>query len=278
MIIALALLVGILIGVGVYQAQKIRKLKNGIDKNFLNQLGEKYRNLEKDYEQNYRKSQDEIEQRVMRDLDAKRLSAVEELQTVLNECEEKKAAAIADKQTIADELEDFKKQRAAINEAIAREREKNEKLDFYRIQISEDDIYDMKMMKEIAPQLRHRDLLPKLMWDAIVSRPYQEMVKRVLGAKSSSISGIYKITYIPTGESYVGQSSDIKTRWANHLKTALGMDKAASSTLHTHMAQHGVENYTFELLEECPNSKLREREKFYIDTFGTKNQLNQRLG
>ena len=47
------------------------------------------------------------------------------------------------------------------------------------------------------------------------------MEKRVLGDKKPS--GIYIITYVPTGEIYIGRSTDIATRWINHVKTACGL-------------------------------------------------------
>ena len=44
------------------------------------------------------------------------------------------------------------------------------------------------------------------------------------------------------------------------------------------MKKHGIENFTFELLEKVPKENLSEREKFYIDFYQTKevglNHLN----
>jgi len=33
------------------------------------------------------------------------------------------------------------------------------------------------------------------------------------------------------------------------------------------MLAEGVENFTFEIIEECPAAKLTEREKYYTDIF-----------
>lgn len=173
------------------------------------------------------------------------------------------------------ELVRFQEKRMAVNEAIRREREIKEKTQFYSICLSSDDIEDIEMLGTLAPRLRHRELIPKLIWDAIVSRPTNEMIKRVVGTK---VGGIYKITYAPTGESYIGRTTNFKDRWKNHIQTALGADKVARSTLHVHMAQHGLQNYTFEILEECGKDVQSEREKFYIDLYGTQTQLNMRKG
>lgn len=173
------------------------------------------------------------------------------------------------------ELSRFQEKRKAVNEAIRREREIKEKTQFYSIYLSPDDIEDIEMLGTLAPRLRHRELIPKLIWDAIVSRPTNEMIKRVVGAK---VGGIYKITYTPTGESYIGRTTNFKDRWKNHVQTALGTDKVARSTLHVHMAQHGLQNYTFEILEECGKEVQGEREKYYIDLYGTQTQMNMRAG
>lgn len=123
--------------------------------------------------------------------------------------------------------------------------------------------------------LCHKEVLPKVIWESIARRPVNEMIKRGVGQK---VGGIYKITYIPTGEAYIGRTVNFKDRWQAHIQTALGMEKVASSTLHTHMARNGIWNYNFEILEEVPKEKQREREKFYIDLYGTQKQLNMKAG
>lgn len=187
--------------------------------------------------------------------------------------EERRRAVLKEGQK---EFSDFQAKRKAIHEAILHEREIEEKEDFYRICLSEDDIGDIFELNKLAPRLRHREALPKLMWDTMVSRATKEMIKRVTGGRT--VGGIYKITYIPTGEAYIGKTTDFATRWQSHIQTALGMEKVARSTLHVHMAFHGIQNYTFEILEEVARDKQTEREKFYIELYGTQKQLNMRIG
>lgn len=174
------------------------------------------------------------------------------------------------------ELSQFQAKRQAVNEAIRREREIEEKEDFYRICLLPEEIEDIEVLKDLAPKLRHREIVPKLIWDTMVSRATKEMVKRVTGGRAAG--GIYKITYISSGESYIGKTTDFGTRWQSHIQTALGMEKVARSTLHVHMASHGIQNYTFEILEEVAREKQTEREKFYIELYGTQKQLNMRIG
>lgn len=224
------------------QQRKIQKLKSDTDKLYRKALEEKYKNLEENAQQEFQ---------------AKQRSYNNELSYLRKE------------------LEDFRSRRDAVNEAIRRERELIEKEDFYKIQLTQNDIEDIKLLDSMRNHLCHKEVLPKVIWESIARRPVNEMIKRVVGQK---VGGIYKITYIPTGEAYIGRTVNFKDRWQAHIQTALGMEKVASSTLHTHMARNGIWNYSFEILEEVPKDKQSEREKFYIDLYGTQKQLNMKVG
>lgn len=176
---------------------------------------------------------------------------------------------------IKEELKEFYRKREAIVQDTLRARELKEKENFYKIQLPQSDIEDIQLLASISQKFNRRELIPKIIWDSIASRPTQEMIKRVAGQKEG---GIYKITYIPTGEVYIGRTTNFATRFKAHVQTALGMEKAATSTLHTHMKENGFWNYTFEILEECPKEKQNEREKFYIDLYQSKKQLNMKGG
>lgn len=204
------------------------------------------------------------------------LSELEERERKIEELKLKEQNYKNEIQSTQRKVEEFRQIRNSIIEAVLRERALEEKKDFYRICLSQEDIDDISELKELVPRLRHREILPKLMWDTMVSRATKEMIKRVTGGRA--VGGIYKITYIPTGESYIGKTTDFGTRWQSHVQTALGMEKVARSTLHVHMASHGIQNYTFEILEEVPREKQTEREKFYIELYGTQKQLNMRIG
>lgn len=180
-----------------------------------------------------------------------------------------------EKSIIEDELKDFYNKRNAIIQDSLRAKEMEEKENFYKIQLSGDDIKDIKLLESISQNFSHKGLIPKIIWDTIVSRPTQEMIKRVA---ANAEGGIYKITYIPTGEVYIGRTTNFATRFKNHVGTALGLEKAATSTLHTHMKEKGIWNYRFEVLEACSKEKQGEREKFYIDLYQSKKQLNMKGG
>ena len=153
---------------------------------------------------------------------------------------------------------------------------KQKKEDFYSIQISKNDQEDIELLQSMDLKLHNRDVIPKLIWELFIRRPCQEMIKRITGGRK--ISGIYKITNKETGEAYIGKTTDISTRWQNHCKTTIGLEGAARATLHNRLAQDGLWNYTFEIIEEVDKENLSSREAFYIDLYGTKQQLNMKDG
>lgn len=79
--------------------------------------------------------------------------------------------------------------------------------------------------------------------------------------------GIYKITNKLNGKSYIGQSIDIKRRWREH-KNNIGSDK---NPLYLDFKKYGIENFSFEVLEECNVKELDSKEINYIQKFDTYN-------
>ena len=174
-------------------------------------------------------------------------------------------------------IDDYKKKQTVINEEILRRRQVEEQQEFFKISLDENSIRDIQILLSIREKLISRENLDKLIYDVYISKPVMEMIKRVLAGGAPS--GIYKITRLKTGEIYIGKSTDVKKRWTEHCKTAFGVGSIAHSILHTTMKKDGIENFTFELLEEVPKDKLTEREKYWITFYDSKNYgLNERNG
>lgn len=82
--------------------------------------------------------------------------------------------------------------------------------------------------------------------------------------------GIYKITNKISGKAYIGQSIDIQTRWNNEKSKAfLPSSQAYNKTLSKAFRKYGLDNFTFEILEECDIDLLDEREIYYIALYDT---------
>lgn len=82
--------------------------------------------------------------------------------------------------------------------------------------------------------------------------------------------GIYLITNKLNGKSYVGQSIDIKTRWSSHKSRSQSFTEHHDNMIiHAAMQKYGIENFSFEVLEECSPQQLDEREKYWIAKLNT---------
>lgn len=73
--------------------------------------------------------------------------------------------------------------------------------------------------------------------------------------------GIYKITNKINGKFYIGQSVDIERRFMEH-KTPHG----TMNSIKLAMKKYGKENFSFEVIEECSENDLNEREMYWIAT------------
>ena len=62
---------------------------------------------------------------------------------------------------------------------------------------------------------------------------------------------------------YIGQAVDIASRWKQHTKRGVGAEDWTQNKLYPAMYSIGVENFTFEIVEECDRSKLNEREDYW---------------
>ena len=164
-------------------------------------------------------------------------------------------------------LEDYKSKRDLINQAIVHEKEIHEQQDFYRIVLNESDKEDIQLLNTIEMRLHSREALYKLIYDVFYKKPLNDMINRVLQGKE--FCGIYRITNLKTNESYIGKSTNIKTRWQNHCKTAIGLDGMARTKIHSAMKEYGIDNFSFEVLEKCTKENYSEREKYWINFYET---------
>ena len=169
---------------------------------------------------------------------------------------------------IKDELNTLKAARKAIIEDQKRQEEMEINRNFYMLQIGEFDKEDIKQLRIIEPMLHNKEVLNKLIFESYYRKPMTDMFGRLVGSKKTC--GIYKITNIKNKKSYIGKSVEIvPKRWTEHIKTSLNIGSISRTKIHDAMKEYGIENFTFEILEECPKDKLSEREKYWIDFYET---------
>lgn len=78
--------------------------------------------------------------------------------------------------------------------------------------------------------------------------------------------GIYKITNLINNKVYVGQSIAIERRWTQH-KSPYEQQRHPDLPINQAFQKYGVENFKFEVLEECAADELNVKEQQYIELF-----------
>ena len=81
-----------------------------------------------------------------------------------------------------------------------------------------------------------------------------------------NVRGIYKVTNKINGKVYIGQSVDIGKRWRQHM--------TAKDDIYFHKAiqKYGVENFEWEVVEQCKKKDLDEREIYWIEYYDSFNK------
>ncbi len=153
-------------------------------------------------------------------------------------------------------------------EASKRAEEIRSQSDFYKLTIPEEDLDEIKELREVEKHLRNPEPLNKVIWKCYYEKPTTDLIGRVIG--SGTHTGIYKITNLDNQMCYVGQAANLAERWKQHIKRGLGADPVTKNKLYPAMKAIGVENFSFEVIEECERSKLDEREDYWQDFFKAK--------
>ena len=73
--------------------------------------------------------------------------------------------------------------------------------------------------------------------------------------------GIYKIENLINHKVYIGQSIHIERRWKEHCFPS------TKSIISNAIKKYGKENFSFQIIEECSENDLDEKERFYIQKF-----------
>lgn len=157
---------------------------------------------------------------------------------------------------------------ASIVESNKRLQEIKEKENFYRLNLSEQDLEEISHLKDIEKYLRNPEPLNKVIWKVYYEKPYTDLIGRIIGHKIKT--GIYKITNIENQMCYVGQAVDIADRWRQHIKRGLGAEAPTKNKLYPAMKTFGVENFTFEVVEECSKAELNDKEDYWQNYYKAK--------
>lgn len=94
------------------------------------------------------------------------------------------------------------------------------------------------------------------------------------------ICGIYKITNKINNKCYIGKSVDIYQRWNSHKSDSRSIEDGGDTyTIHCAIRKYGLENFSFEIIENCLPEQLEKKEKFWIKYYNSyENGYNETLG
>ena len=156
---------------------------------------------------------------------------------------------------------------AAVEVNKRAEMERTQK-DFYRLVLTDEDVAEIAILRQATQTLRNKEPINKVIWKVYYEKPYTDLIGRVVGNKVKT--GIYKITNLENGMCYVGQAANIADRWKQHIKRGIGAEPLTRNKLYPAMLSIGVENFSFEIIEECDRSKLNELEDYWQDFYKAK--------
>ena len=256
------------------------KIENLIDLNRKKerQLQKEYiqyeQNLKQTFDQKKLKEKQEIQDYFNRQKEIIKINiekansqAQQEIANIHTDLNKIRESAQKEKQQIQNDLNKLKASLSAGVEARLREQEKKEKINFYKLSISDADLSDVKMLENLKASFHKPIVLSKLIWTQYFQKQMTQLCDRVFGKKI--ICGIYKITNLITEQCYIGQSVNIQQRMKQHCKCGLGIEASSTNKLYNSMQKDGVWNFSFELLEECPRELLNQKEAFWIDTYSS---------
>ena len=166
------------------------------------------------------------------------------------------------------ELTDLQKTVKAAVEANIRLLQDKEQENFYKLQIPKEDLEEVSKLREVEKILRNPEPLNKVIWKVYYEKPTTALLGRVVGAEKKT--GIYKLTNLENGMTYVGQAISLADRFRQHIKRGLGAENATNNKLYPAMKEYGVENFSFEIIEECLPEELNDKEQKWQDYFLSK--------
>lgn len=204
-------------------------------------------------------------------LDLKIQSFAREAQLQINQIEENTKTEIERFQNaqrqIANETSYQEERYESLLEPLRKyEIEQQERL-YYTIQVPDEYKEDISfLLNTVSQKVQHPDIINKLVWAEYVKPYLDDTFKRI---EIKAEPGIYKLTNIDSGKSYIGKSTNVKKRISDHIKSSIGITSIADQAVHHEILKTGFWNWTIEIITYCDKEQLSELEKYYIEFFKT---------
>lgn len=193
-------------------------------------------------------------------------SLEKEYQARVEEIENDTRNKLLDFKMISSKVQDLENKQLAYIRMKQREEEMSKKQDYYRLILSKEDKLDIELLREVQIRLKHKETIDKIIW-SVYYKPAYDILMSHLFTGTEKICGIYKITCINNEKIYIGQGTDIKERFKQHIKNAISSYSSSTNKLYQEMKKFDVENFTFEILEQLDRNQLNERESYWINFY-----------
>ena len=213
----------------------------------LSSLTNKYQSMDKQMAENWAAKQSITINTFESELELKKKLYEEKLIALQNKVLEAEASTEVQIQSFQDLISQWKSKSDATIETFKNLSELTNAESHHRIQFNSTEQFELSQLKSIIPKLSNPMPFYKAIYDIYYKNKIDDLVKRVVG--SGRVSGIYKLTHIASGKTYVGQSVDISNRWKQHAKRGCGADQITSNKLYPVMLEDGVEAFQFEIVE-----------------------------
>lgn len=242
-------------------------------KELNNDIATQVENIEK-LKTSYQTTEEEFRKKYMTErkewLDERQEEYLQMQNDFVDQFREENKKKLTAAQELTEELNQLKSSVDAAVEVAKRHAEADNFVEFHSLQMGQNTLNDIRRLEEIVPSISPEagEAIAKVIWKVYYEKPYTDLVGRVIG--SGRHTGIYKITNINTQMCYVGQAVDIADRWRQHIKRALNAEPRTQNKLYPAMYKDGIENFTFEIIEECEQSKLNNREDYWQDFYKAK--------
>ena len=181
----------------------------------LSSIEEKIQQKEQQFNQKYNFEEQAIQSRLKDYESIKRQSIDQQLEFKRMECQKQKdqynyqlSLLRQEVQAAAASLQTLKQTRKAAYQSLLRQKEIKSKADDYRLVPSNIELSDIKKLEKVKMELAKPRILSMLIWQTYW-QPLAKVRFPVI-LKDKTKMGIYKITNIQTGESYIGQA--VKSR------------------------------------------------------------------
>ena len=198
----------------------------------------------------------------LKEYEEKRLKQTEDIKA---SCIEAENQYFEECKKIKEDTEHLRQQYEALLEPIKQYLKDKQEKYFYTIQLPEEFREDIEfLLTAVAAKVQHPDIISKLVWAEYVKPNLDNTFKRI---EIRPDAGIYKLTSLETGMSYIGKSTNVKNRIADHFKSAIGIKSIADQAVHHAILKEGFWNWQIEIITYCDKDKLSELEKYYIEFF-----------